>query len=146
MLIDKKDLPVVAMDFMNNVHYEDVEIINVLFECVLAYEKEANEANFDAINNQYATWYAHTVVHFEGEETKMLELNFPPYSMHKGEHDKALQRMDEVYQRWNQNKNIQILKMYLIEELPAWLVLHIQTMDTVTAMFFSTGTSACSAH
>jgi len=146
MLIDKQALPIVAMDFMNEVHYEDIDIINALFELVLTYDKNPNEENFDAINMQYEKWYAHTVNHFEGEETKMLELNFPPYAMHKGEHDKALERMNEIYHEWEKSKNIFVLKIYLIEELPAWLRQHIQTMDTITAMFFNTGTMSCASH
>ena len=32
MLINKDDLPLVAEEFMNYVHYEDVDIINDLYE------------------------------------------------------------------------------------------------------------------
>lgn len=34
MLIEINDIPVVAMDFMNEVHEEDVKIINDLFALV----------------------------------------------------------------------------------------------------------------
>ncbi|MCF6245012.1 MAG: hemerythrin family protein [Sulfurovum sp.] len=146
MLLNKSDLPLVAMDFMNEVHYEDVDIINTLFELVLTYEQEPTEENYLAINEQYETWYAHTVDHFQGEEIKMQEMNFPPYPMHKGEHDKGLHRMNEVYQEWKKSKNILGLKIYLIEELSPWLVHHIQTMDTITASFFNTGAMSCGTH
>ena len=76
----------------------------------------------------------------------MRELNFPPYTIHKGEHDNALKRMHEVLENWERHRDVQGLKMYLIEEVPAWLTQHIQTMDTVTAMFFSSGMSPCSVH
>ena len=146
MLIDVKTLPMVAMDFMNDVHVEDVEIINDLFALVLAYEHEPNGANEEALNAKYKEWFEHTVDHFKGEEEMMLETNFPPYHMHKGEHDNALRTMDAVFAKWLESKEIRVLKMYLIETLPAWLNNHIQTMDTVTAMFFKTGLSPCSAH
>ncbi len=146
MLINKDNIPVVAMDFMNEVHHRDVEIINALFELVLIYEKEPNEENFKRVNEQYEKWYAHTVEHFQGEEVKMREMNFPPYPMHKGEHDNALHRMNDIYQNWKETKNIQLLKIYLIEEIPVWFTQHIQTMDTITAHFFSTGTMSCHAH
>lgn len=146
MLIENNDIPVVAMDFMNVVHKEDVEIINVLFNLILVYDIEQNEENYRAINTQYKKWLAHTVAHFEGEEVKMRELRFPPYHVHKGEHDNALIRMNTVFKNWEQSRNIQALKMYLIEEVPVWLTNHIRTMDTVTAMFFSTGLSPCSVH
>lgn len=146
MLINTKDIPLVDMDFMNEVHHEEVELINRLFETFLAYEKEANQTHTQDIEERYQTWYTHTVEHFQREEEKMRELNFPPYLMHKGEHDKALQRMDEVIDHWHKNKDIQALKMYIIEELPTWLTHHIETMDTITARFFKSGLSPCALH
>jgi hemerythrin len=144
MLIDKTDLPVVAMDFMNDVHEEDREIINELFELILTYENEATATNKENINAKYQQWTQHTIEHFQGEEVKMQELNFPPYPMHKGEHDNALAQMDAVLQEWDASSDIKVLKMYFIETLPSWLVQHIQTMDTVTASFFRTGLRPCS--
>ena len=45
MLINKDDLPLVAMEFMNNTHFEDVEIINELYDDMLNYEKDASNDN-----------------------------------------------------------------------------------------------------
>ena len=143
MLIDKTDLPVVAMDFMNDVHEEDREIINELFELILTYENEATMTNKENINAKYQQWTQHTIEHFQGEEVKMQKLNFPPYPMHKGEHDQALEQMDAVFQQWNDSSDVKVLKTYFIEVMPQWLVQHIQTMDTVTASFFRTGLSPC---
>jgi hypothetical protein len=42
MLLDLNALPLVEMEFMNEVHKEDVELINTLFETLLAYENEPN--------------------------------------------------------------------------------------------------------
>jgi hemerythrin len=144
MLIDKTDLPIGAMDFMNEVHEEDREIINELFALILTYEDEETSINQENINVKYKQWIQHTLEHFEGEEVKMRELNFPPYAMHKGEHDKALAQIESVFTQWNETQNIKILKTYFIEVMPNWLVHHIQTMDTVTASFFRTGLSPCS--
>ena len=145
-LIDKKELPQVAMGFMNDVHDEDADIINELYELVLAYEREANSTNAEAVDAKFQEWFEHTIKHFKGEEEKMLELNFPPYPMHKGEHDNALHKMDAVFRNWQGSRDIDILKDYMTKEMPQWLMNHIQTMDTVTARFFSTGMSPCSAH
>ena len=146
MLLDKGELAMVAMNFMNDVHLEDVDIINELFELVLAYENEPNGANKERVNAQYKLWFEHTVDHFRGEEEMMQEMAFPPYPMHKGEHDNALAVMDDVFKRWQESEDIMVVKTYLIEILPAWLRNHIQTMDTVTAMFFKTGMSPCSVN
>lgn len=143
MLINKSNLPLVSQEFMNEVHKEDVDIINSIYELILGYENEPTEKNFELINSKYEEWTIHTINHFKGEEDKMLELRFPPYPMHKGEHDNALSQMDNVYRQWCNTKDINILKEFMGESIPAWLTHHIQTMDTVTAMFFSTGLSPC---
>ncbi len=143
MLINKQVLPLVAIDFMNEVHAEDADIINELFELILQYEQNPTEKNKIEINQKYKEWYTHTVDHFQGEEVLMKEKKFPPYPFHKGEHDRALSIMDEKFMEWNKTNNIQSLKQYFIEELPLWLEQHIKSMDTVTAMFFRTGLSPC---
>jgi hemerythrin len=146
MLINSKELSLVAMDFMNEVHKEEVVMINTLFKAILSYEEDPSVENIQSIELSYQAWYSHTLVHFKNEEDKMIKLKFPPYLMHKGEHDKALLRMEEVHAFWQQTKEIQAFKVYLIEELPSWLKHHIATMDTITATFFSSGLSPCALH
>ncbi len=146
MLINKNDLPLVAEDFMNDVHYEDVDIINDLYEKLLNYIDAETKENKNIVIDAYQNWYDHTVSHFKGEEDKMIELNFPPYMMHKGEHEKCLEQMRQVLDYFIKNDDKEFLKSYLELDLINWLVNHIQTMDTVTAMFFKTGMSPCSAH
>lgn len=141
MLIDYHKIPQVAMDFMNEVHQEDVDIINNIFEHILKYN--GSEESAVTIDELYAEWIEHTVSHFQNEEIKMQEMRFPPYLAHKGEHDRALQEMRNLYSHWQQQRDIQALKIYFIETLPAWLQTHISTMDTVTASFFATGESPC---
>lgn len=143
MLIDKKDLPIVAEDFMNDVHYEDVDIINELFQLILKYEKDPSLENKNIILIKYENWFEHTVNHFQREENKMMELNFPPYLMHKGEHAQCLDNMKKEISDFSINEDINKLKNYFEEDLIEWLVVHIQTMDTVTANFFRTGLSPC---
>ncbi|MDH5464159.1 MAG: hemerythrin family protein [Thiovulaceae bacterium] len=135
-LIAQNKLPQVAMEFMNDTHREDVDIINDLYKLIEKHSTHPSEEIATAIDMQYESWYEHTLDHFEGEEIKMLELNFPPYSMHKGEHQKALAQMETVYRVWKEDRNISDLKQYIAKEIPMWLHNHIQTMDTITAMFF----------
>lgn len=144
MLINKQNMPLVAMDFMNEVHSEDIDIINELFELILKFEKSPTDENNELINIKYQEWFDHTVEHFKGEEEMMQEKNFPPYPFHKAEHDNALSIMNDVFNKWKETNDIKILNQYFIEELPQWLVQHIQSMDTVTAIFFKTGLSPCS--
>ncbi|WP_321311770.1 hemerythrin family protein [Halarcobacter sp.] len=146
MLLDKNNLPLVSMEFMNEVHFEDIAIINELYELIIQYEENVNINNEEKVNTKYMQWYNHTVKHFEREEIQMIEKGFPPYHMHKAEHENALNLMNQIFKKWEETKDIKILKQYLTEDLPKWLINHIQTMDTVTAMFLKTGLSPCSAH
>lgn len=135
-VISKNELHQVAMEFMNDVHAQDVDIINELDHLINLYNEDSSDANATAIDAQYENWFEHTLDHFEGEEIKMLELNFPPYAMHKAEHEKALTQMEHIYRAWKEKRDINYLKEYISKEIPLWLNNHIQTMDTITAMFF----------
>lgn len=76
MLIVKDNLPLVAMDFMNNTHFEDVDIINELYENILNYEKEENSLNYEKLDSKYKEWLIHTENHFKTEEEKMRNKGF----------------------------------------------------------------------
>jgi hemerythrin len=142
MLIDKNNIPLVAMDFMNQAHLEDVDIINNL------YSEIASCTNIDAksktkINDLFQEWIEHTKKHFLAEEQEMLSNNFPPYMFHKSEHDSVMARMHEIYDTWNKSNDINMIRDYFENELVQWLINHINSMDTVTAMFLKTGLSPC---
>ncbi|MDM5271725.1 hemerythrin family protein [Sulfurovum sp. zt1-1] len=143
MLLDTDALPSVDMSFMNEVHKEEVHIINHLFTALLAYENAPSLDNALVIDALFEKWYKHTVSHFEGEEVKMRESGFPPYAMHKGEHDRVLGEIRDLLEKWKESREPKPLKIYMIEVLPSWLLNHIQTMDTVTARFLKTGISPC---
>jgi hemerythrin len=144
MLIDKDQLPLVAMEFMNEVHLEDVDIINALYELIEEYEVQPSQSTKEQINTKFIEWFEHTVLHFKGEEDLMLEKGFPPYPVHQGEHTNGLAQMERIFDHWKAHGDIQTLKVYFTQEMLPWLINHIQTMDTVTANFFKSGASPCS--
>ncbi|QKF68586.1 hemerythrin [Arcobacter venerupis] len=146
MLINKNDLPLVSMDFMNDTHFEDVEIINELYKDILEYEKEQSELNLKSLEDKYKEWITHTENHFETEEIQMREKGFFAYEFHKNEHNMNLSEIKQLFDNFEETKNILELKNYFENNLVSWLVNHIQTMDTVTAMFFKTGMSPCAMH
>jgi len=137
MLIEKQDLPMVSVGFMNEVHDEDRKIINSIFEQVLKYEQTSSQTNKIKINVLFQKWFNHTVKHFSSEEKKMKEKKFPNYSTHKQEHIRALAEMHTVFSSWQEKQEISILKIYFIDILPAWIVKHIETMDLKAAKFFN---------
>jgi hemerythrin len=137
MLIQHENVPQVSQPFMNKTHAEDVDLINALFHMILAFERgEESASNIDI---SYQTWIEHTIEHFTTEEIEMLEASFPPYHIHKGEHDRILEQMHEVLDIWENSRDIKVLKHYFIEVIPEWLVTHISTMDAMTAHYIGGG-------
>ena len=78
-----------------------------------------------------------TLTHFAGEDEKMLKLQFPPYPVHKHEHDRLLEEFTAVVDQWKASGELAPLAEYLKVTIPAWMMDHISTMDYVTANFFA---------
>ena len=130
-LIKKEEIPAVALTEMNDVHYEEIEIINQLHELVLS------EQNIELISEKLQELKAHTIAHFANEERLMQEHRFPPYPIHKYNHDMFLNEIAMLAQNWESTKDKKPLKIFLETTLPEWLHNHISTLDTVTAMFLN---------
>ena len=130
-LIKKEAIPAVALTEMNDVHYEEIEIINQLHELVLA------KKNNELISEKLQELKEHTIAHFANEERLMQEHGFPPYPIHKYNHDQFLNEFAVLAQNWESTKDVEPLKTFLETTLPEWLNNHISTLDTVTAMFLN---------
>ncbi|MCG3716589.1 hypothetical protein L5F64_13445, partial [Aliarcobacter butzleri] len=76
MLINKELLPLVDMDFMNETHFEDVDLINELHQSIVTYEKDSSNENFEILKLQYKNWQNHTINHFKTEEDEMQKKGF----------------------------------------------------------------------
>lgn len=136
MLIDKEKLPLVELSFMDATHLEDVDLINELYEQIELFEQENKEENFQTLKASYQKWLEHTERHFQAEEEKMLATSFFAYACHKGEHERNLAELRELWENFEADKKLASLKSYMERTLPAWLINHILTMDTVTANYF----------
>ncbi len=144
MLISHDDIPQVSQDFMNKTHAEEVDLLNRLFEEILLYEKD--KSSKEKVDARYQEWVKHTVEHFSTEEVEMIEAEFPAFPMHKEAHDLALKQMDDIFKAWQESGDIKILKGYLIEAVPQWLISHISTMDAMTAQYIGGGMMPSGAH
>ena len=125
MLIDKNRLPIVDMDFMNETHYEDVDLINDIYKNIELYNQDSSLENFEN--------------HFATEEEEMVKRGFFAYPFHKGEHDANIEEIKAVWNNFEKSKDILKLKNYIEYDVINWLINHIKSMDTVTARFFKTG-------
>lgn len=123
-------LPEVALSFMNQVHDEELSLVN---ELLAQLDQQDNESQ---ISTQLAQWLAHTKTHFERENFLMQEYHFFAYPMHYAEHVQALQQLSVVQAAWEQSTDRVALRAY-IQTWRNWLQQHISTMDFVTAQFLS---------
>lgn len=123
--------PQVALAFMNHDHAEFVEMREQL---LAALAQEGNTAEVDALLDRLME---HTRTHFGEEERQMREAQFPPYPVHKGEHDRVLADMETHVAQWQQERDAAALRSWLDKDVGDWFVNHVGMMDFVTARFIA---------
>jgi hemerythrin len=121
--------PRVAIDFMNNDHAEFVALRKHLLDMLhMGTDHTQVDAMLDSL-------LEHTRLHFAEEEKLMLSVQFPPYPMHKGEHDKVLADMNTRIEAWKTARNVTALSNWLEHAVREWFVNHVSSMDFVTAAY-----------
>ena len=126
-----QDYPQVALDFMNRDHAEFVALRDQLLGLL---SSKAHTAKVDTLLDELLE---HTRRHFAEEERLMQETRFPPYRMHKEEHDNVLTDMSAQIKRWKQGRDAAALRDWLDHNVGDWFVNHVRTMDLVTAGFIA---------
>ncbi len=136
-ILDPESLPLVSIDFMNNTHIEELEMINHIGEKVSSLQAKGNTTNEDIsiVSELLDNWLEHTQAHFARENELMQEYQFPAYAIHSGEHEAALQTIETVINAWKDNTDIEPLAEYLFSTWPNWFTNHVSSMDKVTAQF-----------
>ena len=83
-MIKQDDLPLVSLSTMNEVHFEEIALINTLLKQL------ENEIDFEKISESFERLLTHMQEHFSTEEKLMQEAHYPSLNMHKAEHNKVL--------------------------------------------------------
>jgi len=65
----------------------------------------------------------------------MVEAGFPPYEVHKAEHDHVLAEMQARGSRWSQDTDVDALRRWIEKDVGDWFIGHVGSMDLVTAAF-----------
>ena len=128
-----ENIPLVSIQFINQTHLEELEMVNALMERINA--QLSGGQNNQEISQQLVQWLEHTQAHFARENKLMQETGFPAFSIHSEEHEIALNRMQTVVDAWQQNKDIELVKDYVFTLWPNWFKAHVGTMDKMTAEF-----------
>lgn len=121
----------VALDFMNRDHAEFSALRGQLLDLLAARTPGAQ------VNALLDELLEHTRRHFAEEERLMQETGFPPYPIHKSEHDRVLAEMSARIERWHQDRDAEALREWIDQAVGDWFIGHVGSMDSVTAEFIA---------
>ena len=108
-------------------HETLISLINQLHETML---KEAGKEALDGLLSQLLE---HTRYHFSYEEGLMSEYDYPEYQRHKAEHERLLQRLAGLVERY---RNGELLFSFaVVLELKGWATVHIEKSDKLLGVF-----------
>jgi hemerythrin len=125
------DYPQVALEFMNRDHAEFVTLVENVLDLLSVPSSDV------AVDVKLSWLLAHTRHHFAEEERQMQATRFPPYRIHKMEHDRVLVDMERHIADWLEARDKLALKNWIENDIADWLVNHVGTMDCVTAGFIA---------
>jgi len=131
--VDLDSIAQTALPFMDADHRGEASLLNELADAVE--RLGAGSSARDDILARFDALLRHTGEHFERENEAMRRTGFPPYEIHRGEHDRVLAEMRSVRDAFAQGGPLEPLRRYLVEAIPTWFLSHIATMDTVTSAF-----------
>lgn len=122
------DYPKLAMDFMNREHETFIDLMNDMEEALTL-------GKFTA--QHFRRLVQHCQEHFAHEEREMKLAGFPPYPVHKAEHDRVLELMLQLLHDYEEQDLIGPLLDFIQDTLPDWFAAHIASMDRVTADYLA---------
>jgi hypothetical protein len=67
----------------------------------------------------------------------MKETGFFAYSMHRQEHEMRMSELNKLKEDFYATKNKELIANYLEQKFVPWLIVHVPTMDTVTAQYLA---------
>jgi len=136
-ILEAETIPRVEIDFMNNTHFEEVEMVKQLGKLITAYQETDSHSDTEEqkLSQSLQEWLEHTIAHFERENQLMQETGFPAYEIHSNEHEIALNQMKAGIRSWEQDKEIELIADYVFTHWPEWFNTHVNSMDMMTAKF-----------
>ncbi len=127
-VLEYDNIPQVAMDAMNDVHREELGIVNNLHSALVTGSK-------DEISILCEQWLKHTKAHFDRENMMMEKYQFPAIQCHQTEHFEVLKSLETIIGESQNTHDFKALTEYVSNDWPKWYVNHISTMDIVTSAF-----------
>ena len=129
-MINLSELPQASLDFMNQDHEYAAGLVNDI-------EKQYELGDVNEVERILVLLQKHCIEHFSHEEKEMIKHSFPPYSVHKQEHDRALMDLDMIIKQLNNHRDLSKVSGHFRHEFSAWFTRHLATMDRMTAQFIT---------
>ena len=129
-MINFSELPRVALDFMNQDHEYAAGLVNDI-------EVQCERGNVNEVERLLKVMQQHSIEHFSHEEKEMIKYSFPPYNVHKQDHDRLLMDLDMAIKQLSNHHDLNKVSGFLTSEFPTWFAQHLATMDRMTAHFIA---------
>jgi len=133
--LDIDALPQVAVGFMNEDHREEARLLNAVTAALTALRD--GRGGRAEVTRAWRALEQHTRAHFAREERAMAQTDFPPFEVHRAEHELVLSAMEAELSAFEEVGEVARLARYVEIAMPAWFLRHIETMDFVTARFLA---------
>ena len=139
VLIKLEDSLKLDIPEIDSQHETLIGLINGLHKTML---QGADRAALDGLLSQLLE---HTRTHFAYEEQLMSQYNYPGYEAHKSEHNRLMQHLEDLVERYTNGELL--LSFAVVLELKGWAVVHIEKSDKPLGAFLNNreGTDAAPA-
>jgi hemerythrin len=112
-----------GLGFQDADHEESVRLMNAMQTC--------SDAELPA---RFAQHLEHLREHLARENELMERIGFFAIEVHMGEHERVLAEQDVILAKLKSG-DLAAVRQYVQEDLPAWFLGHLQSMDAMTAQF-----------
>lgn len=126
------DLPQLPIAFMNDDHAHAKTLWRAMVAALADYPAQGKP-----LAAACRAFLEHNRAHFGREEEAMRQHAFPPYPVHKAEHDRVLVMLAELAASAESGTDSESLRRAIEQDIPVWLVQHVQSMDTITARWIA---------
>jgi len=110
-------------------HETMTSLVNLIHETML---QGADKATLDGLLSRLLE---HTQTHFAYEEELMSRYNYPGYDEHKSEHNRLMQHLTDLAERYSNGELL--LSFAVALELKGWALVHIEKLDKPLGTFLN---------
>ena len=131
-LVSWNDSLSVNIESIDKEHRKLIDMLNEFYDNIVS---KSNKENISELIKKMKDY---TVFHFINEERQLRQHNYPKFEEHKAEHQKFIDKVTEMENRFNEGKLI--LSLEVTTFLKDWLQHHIMVIDKKYSNFLKIST------